>query len=212
VSTKHRYVFLLGRPGCGKSTIYRELERRILHSGQAKTCERVDDFTRLWADYEEDHAREREGKERLHSVWTDSGECIITLKYLNDILTEVNADLLQIDKPDHCVFVEFARPSYVEAIQSFDNRILENSLMVFMEVSFDTCWARNVARHEAAIATGGDDHLTPREAMEYYLTDDQDAFVQLMVERGIPVRVIDNEADGKEHLLRQVNELFDELF
>jgi adenylate kinase family enzyme len=209
---KHKYVFLLGRPGCGKSTIYRELERRILQSGQAKTCERVDDFARLWADYEEDHAREREGKERLHSVWTDSGECIITLEYLHDVLKEVNADLLQIDKPDHCVFVEFARPSYVEAIQSFDNRILENSLMVFMEVSFDTCWARNVARHEAAIAAGGDDHLTPREAMEYYLTDDQDAFAQLMVERGIPVRVIDNEADGKEHLLRQVNELFDELF
>jgi hypothetical protein len=137
----------------------------------------------------------------------------MTLEYLNGILKEVNADVLQIDKADHCVFVEFARPSYVEAIQSFDSRILERSLMVFMEVSFDTCWARNLARHEAAIAEGGDDHLTPREAMEeYYLNDDQDAFVELMVERGVPVRVIDNEADGEERLLRQVGELFYDLF
>jgi adenylate kinase family enzyme len=210
---KHKYVFLLGRPGCGKSTIYRELERRILESGQAKTCERVDDFTKLWVAYEEDHAREREGKERLHSRWTDRGDCIMTLEYLSDVLKEVNDDLLKIGKQDHCVFIEFARPSYVEAIQSFDNCILENSLMIFMEVSFDTCWARNLARHEAAIAEGGDDHLTPPEAMEeYYLNDDQDAFVELMVERGVPVRVIDNEADGEERLLRQVRELFDDLF
>jgi hypothetical protein len=48
---RYRYVFILGRPGCGKSALYRELEKRILNSGEAATCERVDDFPKIWATF-----------------------------------------------------------------------------------------------------------------------------------------------------------------
>lgn len=41
---RYKYVFLLGRPGCGKSALSRELEKRLLESGQAQTFQRVDDF------------------------------------------------------------------------------------------------------------------------------------------------------------------------
>jgi hypothetical protein len=82
-----------------------------------------------------------------------------------------------------------------------------------MAVSFDTCWARNVARYAAAMAQDGDDHMVSREAMEeLYLHDDQEAFVATMEERGIPVLVVNNEADGEEHLQGQVEELFQRLF
>jgi len=210
---KYKYVFLLGRPGCGKSALYRELEKRILESGQAKTFERVDDFPKVWARLQGDDAREREGKERIYSRRTDDGDYLANDNFFDGILKEVNADVLRIDKPDHVVFIEFARWNYVEAIQDFDPRILERCIAVYMEVSFEICWARNVARHEAAMAQDGDDHLVGREAMEeLYLHDDQEAFVAYLEERNIPVLVVNNEADGEEHLKKQVEELFQELF
>jgi adenylate kinase family enzyme len=215
---KYKYVFLLGRPGCGKSALYRELEQRIRASGQAKTFERIDDFPILWAKLQADDALEQEGQERLFSRRIGKGDYRITNynvlhNVFNEILQEVNSDVLKIDQPDHMIFLEFARPSYVEALQHFDQRILDRCIAIYMDVNFDICWARNVARHVAAIAQDGDDHLVPRAEMErIYLHDDRDAFVRHMQERNVPVLVVNNEAEGEEHLKQQVEELFKHLF
>jgi hypothetical protein len=211
---KYRYVFLLGRPGCGKSALYHELEKQFLASGQAQTFERVDDFPKVWARMHRDDALELAGKERIYTQRSDDGAYLITDEgFFDDILKEVGADVLKIDKPDHLIFLEFARPNYVEAIQNFDERILDRCLAIYMEVNFDICWARNVARHEAEMTQDGDDHFVYRETMEdLYLHDDRDAFVQYMKDRNIPVSVVNNEADGEEHLKEVVQELFENLF
>jgi adenylate kinase family enzyme len=211
---KYKYVFLLGRPGCGKSALYRELETRLLESGQTITFERVDDFPKLWAAVERDDALEKEGKERIYFKRFDDGELsLIDDELFNVILKEVNSDVLQIDKPDHMIFIEFARSNYVEAVQIFDRSILDFCFVIYMEVSFDICWARNVARHEATIDQGGDDHLVPRAEMEKrFRYDDQDVFVQFMRDQNIPLVVVNNEADGEDHLKKQVEELSENLF
>lgn len=211
---KYKYVFLLGRPGCGKSALYRELETRLLERGEAQTFERVDDFPKVWAILQRDNALEKEGKERIYSQRTPDGGYIATdYSFLNRILPEVSSDVLQIDKPAHMIFIEFARPNYVESIQKFDRRILDHCLVVYMEVDFETCWARNVARGQAAIAEGGDDHVVGRKTMEeFFLYDDQDALVRYLQDRDIPVRVVNNEADGQEQLKRRVEELLEDLF
>jgi adenylate kinase family enzyme len=211
---KYKYMFLLGRPACGKSSLYRELEKRILERGQAQTFERIDDFPKVWARMKRDDALEQNGKERIYTQRSENGAYLITDEnFFNDILREVNADVLKIDKPDHLIFVEFARPSYVEAIQNFDKRILDRCLTIYMEVSFDISWERNVARHQAEMSQDGDDHFVYRETMEeIYLHDDRDAFVQYLKDRNIPVSVVNNEADGEEHLRTLVKELFENLF
>ena len=130
-----------------------------------------------------------------------------------EILQEVSSDVIAIDEPYHTVFIEFARKSYLDAIKCFDRVILESCLMIYMQVSFETCWERNVARHQAALERGGDDHLVPRAEMErLYLIDDRDAFFRTMKERRIPIVVVDNEREGEEHLIRQVETLYQELF
>jgi hypothetical protein len=176
--------------------------------------ERIDDFPKLWALFKRDDALEEEGKERIYSVPAGYGDYALTnVAALSDILREVNAEVLKIDRPDHMIVIEFARPSYVEAIQLFDRSILGNCLAVYMDVSFETCWARNLARREAAIAGGGDDHLVPREVMEeLFLHDDRDALIRYLKARGIPSAVVNNEVDGEEHLRKQVEELFASLF
>lgn len=211
---KHKYIFLLGRPGCGKSALYRELGKRILASGQAKTIERVDDFPILWARIQRDDALEKEGKERIYSTWSKKVGYHITYPgFFDEILQQVNSDVLKIDKPDHMIFLEFARPGYVQALQNIDQRILGNCIVIYLQVSFNTCWERNVARHQAAVDRGGDDHLVPRKTMEeIYLHDDRDALIQQMKDQNIPVSLVDNEADGEDHLVRQVEELFANVF
>lgn len=218
---KYKYVFLLGRAACGKSAVYRALEERLLASGQALTFQRVDDFPIVRARFKGDDALEKEGKERVYSTRSAGGAYQPNDGFFDDVLREVNADVLKIDRPDHVVFLEFARPSYVEALQNFDRSILDRCIAIYIEVSFETCWARNVARYERAIeagetgifAKGGDDHWLPRETMEsIYLHDDQEAFARHMKDQNIPVAVVNNEAQGEEHLIQQIEELFERLF
>jgi hypothetical protein len=211
---KYRYVFILGRAGCGKSALYRELERLTLESNQTTTSDRVDDFPIFWAKFLRDDALEEEGKARIYSRPTDDGDYIVTNDRIwRDALRELNTEVLADNRPNHMTFIEFARSSYVDAIQCFDRSILDNCLVVFIEVSFDTCWVRNLARHRLAIADGGDDHLVSREEMERsFLHDDQDALIQFLEDRNIPVVVVNNEADGEEHLREQVAELLRMLF
>ncbi len=212
--TKYRYVFVLGRPGCGKSALYRELEARLLGGIGASTVERVDDFPKLWARIMADDALEAEGRARIWSTITGEGDYELTdLRLMDLILEEVNADLLAVDRSDHLVVVEFARPDYVGALQRFDKRILDKCLVIYLEVSFETCWARNVARHAASADEGGDDHWLNRATMERnYRHDGRDALLQYLEERGVPGVVVNNQADGEEHLRKQVERLYQEHF
>jgi hypothetical protein len=211
---KYRFIFLLGRAGCGKSALYRELEARLLETGQARSFERVDDFPKLWARLQDDNRRQEAGLERRYSIRTkDGGYGLTDPDLLDSILDEVNVDLLEIKRPDHMVFVEFARTYYVEAMQCFDRQILDDSLVIYMQVSFETCWQRNVARAKAAESEGGDDHGICRESMEkHYLHDDRDELVAHLQDRDIPVMVIDNEQEGEHHLKEQVETLMAALF
>ena len=98
-------------------------------------------------------------------------------------------------------------------MQSFDQSTLDHCIVIYMQVSFETCWARNVARHQAAVDKDGDDHLVPRESMEeLYLHDDRDALIQHMKDQNIPVLLVNNAADGEEHLKKQVKKLLKNLF
>jgi len=59
---KYKYVFMLGRPRCEMSALYRKLEGRLLASGRAKCFERADDFPKLWAKPQADDALEEAGQ------------------------------------------------------------------------------------------------------------------------------------------------------
>jgi hypothetical protein len=127
---------------------------------------------------------------------------------LDEILEELSADVLDIKEPDHLVVLEFARPSYVDALQSFDSAILNQCLVVYLQASFETCLARNAARRPVTGETIGDDHWVPDKTMHsVYRHADRDRLLQHLLDRNIPFVVVDNEAEGEEHLVRQVQDL-----
>ncbi len=190
-------VILLGTPGCGKSEVYRRIVKRLQDAKLAADFPRVDDFPKLWNIFQtdKDHKRCRPTPDGGYKV-TDNG-------VWDDILKQVDVDVRGMQKSGRVLFIEFARPNMVHSIlQNFSTHIVKTSLVVYIDCPFDTCWARNVARHERAVAAGSDDHLVSREEMEVtYGTDDH---VAMLKDKRIRSISIDNATDDLARLDRQI--------
>lgn len=195
-------IFLLGRPGCGKSEVFRRLTARLKEDGITDDFIRADDFPKLWAIFQND---EKTGKWSRCRKTHDGGYKVTDDNVWNDILKEVDRDVVSLQKPGRIVFIEFSRPNYIQSLENFSGGILENSVIIYFDCSFEMCWKRNVARHEAALAKGTDDHLVSREEMEKtYLGDDKDDLLQ---NKKIPVFVVDTDEEGTDHLKPKVEKL-----
>lgn len=210
MACKYKYVFLLGRPGCGKSAVYRQIEKRVKEEGLATTFERVDDFPKLWNKFMTDNKLEESGKERKYSKRTSDGGYLVTNAGIwDEILKELNDDIIKKTRTGHLIFIEFSRPDYIHSLENFDREILDYAVVVYIDVDFETCWKRNVARHEAALAEGTDDHLVSRDEMEKtYLHDDGK---ELVKKQPVPVIRVDNQTEGIENLIKESEKVIEQL-
>ena len=191
-------VFLLGRPGCGKSAIFKLIEERILSQHSEIELERIDDFPKLWNIFQTDteHKRHRPTKDGGFKVTDDS--------VWDDLLREVNMDVRNSLQKNKLLFVEFSRSDYIRAISNFDEDLIKNSILIYIDCPFEICWERNVARFEKARAEGHDNHLVSREEMEKtYLTDDKDRFTQKY-----DVIVIRNDYDSIDPIIPEIDKIF----
>lgn len=191
---KCRNIFILGRPGCGKSELYRRLTPRLKKEGFAREFMRVDDFPKLWNIFVNDKNYKRCRPTK------DGGYKVTDPKVWNDILKEVNNDVKKLKKKGRMIFIEFSRPDYVHSLKDFTKGILDESLIVYIDCSFETCWRRNVNRHESALAVGVDDHLVSRQEMEKtYLLDDKDELVKFGEKSKMPIVVVNTDYEGMGH-------------
>jgi len=189
------YVFMMGTPGCGKSALYKIVEGKIKQDKNSgiKDFLRLDDFPKLWNIFMTD---EKTKKWQNCRKTSDGGYLVTNPGVWDIILKELNKDILKESKPGKIVFIEFARPDIVRSIaENFSGEVKKNAIVVYMDVPFEICWARNVKRHEAAVASGTDDHLVSRDEMEStYGKDDHDNLPALK----IPFVVIKNSGGMKE--------------
>lgn len=199
-------IFLLGRPGCGKSEIFRRITTKL---SQEKICNdflRVDDFPKLWNIFQED---EKTGKWKKCRKIPDGGYLVTDNSIWDKILQEVDKDVRDLQKDNRIIFIEFSRPNYTESMKNFSKKILGNAIIIYSDCSFETCWERNVTRHRAAVACGTDDHLVSREEMEKtYLHDDKE---ELLQKSKIPVIVVDTDVPGIDHLIPKIEKIMVEI-
>jgi adenylate kinase family enzyme len=198
------YIFLLGRPGCGKSAIYRMVVEKLKEKGVGKEYPRVDDFPKLWAIFQND---EKTGQWKRCRKTPDGGYKVTDDTVWDEILRQVNDDLLKFSS-EEVIFVEFSRSDYLPALKNFDDKVIKNSVIVYIDCDFETCWERNVDRHKKALAAGTDDHLVSREEMEKtYLYDDRDKLIEAGKQNIYKVIVIKNDKNGYEHLVKPIEDL-----
>ncbi len=111
------------------------------------------------------------------------------------------------------VFVEFSRPHNLQALNQFSPRVLQRSMAIYLDVSFETCWQRNIDRIKRLREQGIDAHYVPRERMEKsYGKDDRDELLRNSPIPVIPIPTEErdsfNELDkGVEKALKHLKEI-----
>jgi len=199
------YVFLLGRPGCGKSVVYQLLAGRIRREKLVDKVMRFDDFPVLKEIAEQD-------KEFKKHVRSEGGFTITDRSIYDDVLKEMNRRIKLLRRPGGLIFVEFSRSGYAQALKNFDREVLDRSLIVYIYCPYEVCLERNIRRFKEG-ARNLDEHIVPRDLMDkYYRYDDyEELFLksedELKKKAPAPMVVIRNDAEGLEKLKREVEKV-----
>lgn len=177
-------LFLLGRPASGKSEFI-DFVSRIPADERASRYHLgplgvVDDFPFLWQKFEEDDAWERLGRPRLYSRRADGNYAVTDdaiWGFLVDRIDAAAAESLarRADAPG-TLLIEFSRggPSgYAEALAALSDALLRRAAILYVGVSFEESWRRNLARYDEKRRAGILTHSVPRAEMERtYGSDD----------------------------------------
>jgi len=209
---KH-FVFLLGRPGCGKSVVYKIIKEAIEKKGME--APRVDDFLTLKEILSKDTQFKRH-------VLKDGGFAVTDFTVVDEALQQLGETIMKEKSDNKIIFIEFARDNYKHALKNFTNDFLADSLILYHYSTFEECYRRNVARFEKVKKDGHDDHIVPLDLMKtYYRTDDyEQAYLKSEKElmKIVPAKtvVLDSTLSGEagiENLRKQIKEnVLNELF
>jgi len=194
-------IFLIGRPGCGKSVVFRILEEQLRAKGYKGELKRIDDFPLL------KHIFDTDVEHKRHRPAPGGGLKVTDDTVWDDLAKGLNDQALKLQSPDILLFIEFSRDNYVRAFKNFSPRILKNSSIVYVDAPFDVCWERNARRVREE--KGPDAHLVSREEMEKtYARDDRK---ELPKHVSAPVLVVKNDSDDigclREELRKVVGRL-----
>lgn len=196
-------VFLLGRPGCGKSAVFRILEEALRANGYKGELTRLDDFPLL------KHMFDTDTEYKRHRPAPGGGVKVTDDTVWDDLIKGLDEQAKGLQGPDRLLFIEFSRDSYARAFKNFSPEVLKDSLAVYIDAPFDVCWARNVRRVEQEREMGHDSHLVSREEMEKtYAKDDG---VELPKFLNIPVLVVKNDTDDVNDLKRELGKVVGKL-
>jgi len=194
-------VFLIGRPGCGKSIVYKLLAEQLRSRGYRGELMRVDDFPILKRIFEQDVEQKR------HRRFPGGGMKITDDKIWDDLSMALNEQALKLQSPNRLLFIEFSRDSYARAFRHFSPDVMRDSVILYIDAPFDLCWERNARR--AREEKGLDAHLVSREEMELtYLHDDHEELKKYVKMSMFMVR---NDSDDLKGLQAELGKVVDKL-
>jgi len=178
-------LFLLGRPASGKSEFIDFMTTRSVdaraESFHIGPFDVLDDFPILWALFEDDDLWEALDRPRLYSRRCNWNYAITDPELWPFLIAKLDraaaTRLAQTDRRNReTVIVEFSRggPSgYADALSAFSDDLLRRAAILYVSVSFEESWRRNLARYDEDDKGGILTHSVPREEMEKtYGTDD----------------------------------------
>lgn len=194
-------VFLIGRPGCGKSAVFRIIEQELRARGFKGELERIDDFPLL------KHIFDTDVEYKRHRPAPGGGVKVTDGTVWDDLAKGLSDQALKLQSPDRLLFIEFSRDDYRRAFKNFDPKLICRSLIVYIDCPWDVCWERNVRR--AKLEKGLDAHLVSKEEMEItYKYDDHE---ELPKHVDASILVVRNDSDDLGELRGELREVVEKL-
>lgn len=180
------HLIILGRPAGGKSEFIDFIKNVPAQTRAEKyrigNFEAMDDFMWLWEKFEEDNLWEKAGRERIFSKKYGNNYGLVNGELLYFLIERFNMEVPKryLSRPefyqDSTLLIEFSRGGkylYKDAISKLSKEILNRAAVLYINVSFEESWRRNVARYQEKLKHSVLSHMVPRETMdEFYSTDD----------------------------------------
>ena len=204
MTTEPPIIFLLGRPGCGKSVIYEMLTKNLKGKGFAYEFLRIDDFPILKELLDRDVHFKRHRREA-------GGFKVTDWSIVDEVLAGMSKKIERLYRPGRVIFVEFARDSYLHAFSNFTPQLLKKSLILYVFAPYEVCCQRNIKRFKERKGHDLDAHIVPPHLMETYYKEDD--FEKLFLESGkkleevspIPLIVIDSSKTDWTYLESEID-------
>jgi AAA domain len=160
-------VFVLGRPGSGKTTAVRRMIE--LAKKQDWVTTRIKDYHILYKMFQADTK-----KERFHPA-AHGGFDVVDFSVLDTALRKLERKVkrhkLKFTFKNELFIIEFARDDYREALKHFSPGFLGDSFFFFVDADKDTCIQRIRDRVDCS-ATTEDNHYVSEEIIRHYYGKD----------------------------------------
>jgi gluconate kinase len=200
-----RNVFLLGRPGSGKTSVASLL--KMFAGDQGWLTHYTNDYEHLQKMFLQEIA-ECIPLERRNFRLTGPEEChgfdVINFSVLCEVLEKMRKEVEEVEsesaEEDNILcLIEFARDSYHDALQLFGSKLLQDAHLLYLDVDLERCIERNHRRS---------DHFVSDEIMRTYYRNDDWARVMYNLQHNYDKCIIRNTGTFQD-LKQEIEEWVD---
>jgi thymidylate kinase len=137
-------LFILGRPGSGKSTAYRHIEEIVKKKKYPGwTTSRYNDYDILYRMFKCEKLDLHGSKRKQFSAREYDGFDVVDFKVLDVSLKKLEKGVREeMSNKDELIIIEFARQDYNEALKLFSSSFLKDAYFLFIEADMQTCIQR----------------------------------------------------------------------
>jgi thymidylate kinase len=199
-------VFVLGRPGSGKSTAARRVKQLLTQKGWV--ARHINDYEILRSMFLADTQGAR------FRATEHNGFDAIDLTVMDIALQEVEAQVDVCLSAVDMVTIEFARNDYREALQQFTSSFLKDAYFLFLDADIETCLRRV---HERVTRSHSiDDHPSFSDAIfRSYYQKENGTYMASCLQREFAiqhqVKVINNTG-SLDDFMQCIEQFADEIF
>ena len=206
-------MFLLGRPGSGKSRVARGIARYIQERGypwENWVVLHLTDYTYLFQMFQQEKQDGPASSGRRFAPGAHQSFEVKDFSVLPQTLKQVNDAILpHLNNPRILVLVEFARNNYQEEIwKIFDQRILNRAYFLCLHAKLGTCISRIHKRVDPPIWPH--DTFVSDEIMTSYYQDEQFTYLSENFSRK-RLRVVENSGKWQD-TWPEIQSFVDEIF
>ena len=162
-------LFILGNPGSGKSTAYRQIKDSLEQHFPDWSIVRYNDYQILQIMFLYEKLFCAHHKDKQFSKTEHDGFDVLDFTVLDQALKSLEDQVRQRYNPlnDELIVIEFARDDYKHALKQFSTTFLKDSYFLFIEADIKTCIQRVKGR--VTNPPTQDNHFVSEDIMiEYY--------------------------------------------